>query len=365
MTDKKFDLNDIVLIPAEKSEINSRSECEVETSLNTLPLMASPMDTVVSENNYLTFIENKIIPCIPRGLSYKHLENDYLYFQSFGLKEIEDQLDYYYKRVKRLFSSQDDVQKFFTVNTHEHFYHFYHFPNVLIDIANGHMSKLIDIVKQIRTTFPDIQLMVGNVANPETFINLGLAGVQYIRCSIGTGQGCTTAANVSINYPLGSLISECYKLRKSYNIDTKIVADGGMKNYSDIIKALALGADYVMIGSIFNKSIESAGFNYLWGIKINNKMADLLWRYGFPIYKKYRGMSTKSVQRSWGKSKLVTSEGITKYQRVEYTLLQWVENFRDYLRSAMSYCNARTLNDFIGKAEYVFITDAARRRFEK
>jgi len=178
-------------------------------------------------------------------------------------------------------------------------------------------------------------------------------------------SGCTTAANVSINYPLGSLISECYEARKHYNIKTKIVADGGMRNYSDIIKALALGADYVMIGSIFNKSIESAGFNYLWKIKINNKIAETLWRWGFPIKKKYRGMSTKAVQRNWGKAQLVTAEGITKYQLVEYTLEQWTENFEDYLKSAMSYCNAKSLEDFIGKAQYIFITDASRKRFEK
>src|ERR1035437_5745643 len=136
-------------------------------------------------------------------------------------------------------------------------------------------------------------------------------------------HNCTTAANVAINYPLGSLISECYELKKQYNLKTKIVADGGMKNYSDIIKSLALGADYVMIGSIFNKSIESAGFNYLYGIKIKYKLAKILWKYNFPIKKKYRGMSTKAVQRSWGKTKLVTAEGITKYQKVEYTLGQW------------------------------------------
>jgi len=178
-------------------------------------------------------------------------------------------------------------------------------------------------------------------------------------------SGCTTAANVAINYPLGSLISECYELRKQYGLTTKIVADGGMRNYSDIIKSLALGADYVMIGSIFNKSIESAGFNYLWGIRINNKIAETLWRYGFPVKKKYRGMSTKAVQRSWGKTKLVTAEGITKYQKVEYTLQQWTEDFTDYFKSAMSYCNAKTLDEFIGKAHYIHITDAARQRFEK
>lgn len=357
MTNRKFDLNDIVLIPAEESDINSRKECEIGVNLygtKMLPLIASPMDTVVSKENYEQYINNNIIPCIPRGLAGEHLIGKAFYFQAFGLCDIEKDLAEFKKNnlQRNDYSSSRNDE-------------FYLYPNILIDIANGHMSKLIDIVKDIKRYWPNIQLMVGNVANPETFINLGLAGADYVRCSIGTGAGCTTAANVSINYPLGSLISECYEQRSHYDIKTKIVADGGMRNYSDIIKALALGADFVMVGSIFNKAIESAGFNYLWKMKIGSKLAEFLWRYDFPVKKKYRGMSTKAVQRSWGKSQLVTAEGITKYQKVEYTLGQWTENFKDYLRSAMSYCNARTLEDFIGKAQYIFITDAARERFMK
>lgn len=359
MKEQKFDLNDIVLVPSEQSNINSRSECNVLSIdfSGTLPLMASPMDTVVSADNYRKYIKNKIIPCIPRGLADKHLLGSFYYFQSFGLREIEIQLE----RYKELIPKYAEL----TCTIPETRDHFYQYPNILIDIANGHMAKLIPIIKDIKKLWPNIQIMVGNVANPETFINLSLAGADYVRCSVGTGAGCTTAANVSINYPLGSLISECYELRKQYALKTKIVADGGMKNYSDIIKALALGADVVMIGSIFNKSIESAGFNYLWKIRINNKTAEILWRYGFPIKKKYRGMSTKAVQRSWGKTNLVTAEGITKYQKVEYTLEQWTQNFEDYLKSAMSYCNAKTLDDFIGKAKYIFITQEAIKRFQK
>jgi len=354
--DLKWDLADIVLVPTEESNVNSRKECNVTQEFydkSFLPLLASPMDTVVSVNNYQEFIKQGIAPCLPRDLINKHLLHKPYYFQAFGLKEIESNIETYKVNNKDWLPRCNDNDAFFQ------------FPNVLIDIANAHMAKLIPIIQNIKKTWPHINLMVGNVANPETFVNLALAGADYVRCSVGTGAGCTTAANVSINYPLGSLISECYKLRKQHTLKTKIVADGGMKNYSDIIKALALGADYVMIGSIFNKAIESAGFNYLYKIKINNKIAELLWRYGFPIKKKYRGMSTKAVQRSWGKSQLVTAEGITKYQKVEYTLEQWTENFKDYLRSAMSYCNAKTLDDFIGKAQYIFITEASRKRFEK
>lgn len=356
MKDTKWDLNDIVLVPAEQSEISSRKECSPYYIFPqyhlVLPIMAAPMDTVVSIDNYDDYIRCGIVPCLPRGTDPSHLSyKRERYFMSFSLCEIETTIKEYEEKGSKDWPDFD--------------YPFYKFYNVLIDIANGHMSKLVDLVKKIKTYWPHIKIMIGNIANPETFINLGMAGADYVRCSIGTGAGCTTAANVSINYPLGSLIAECNELRKQYALKTKIVADGGMRNYSDIIKALALGADFVMVGSIFNKAIESAGFNYLWKIKINNKMAEKLWRWGFPIKKKYRGMSTKAVQRSWGKSILTTAEGITKYQNVEYTLYQWTENFYDYLKSAMSYCNAKNLEDFIGKANYVFISEASRKRFEK
>lgn len=351
--ERKFDLDDIAIVPTIASDINSRSECNINVKfgdLSKLPLMAAPMDTVVCKENLSRYIKEGIIPCMPREKKppYHGHQHSNSYFQAFSLYEIEAEL---YAGVK--------------VNNG-----FYDFPNILIDIANGHMEKLIQIVKDIKYSYPDIKVMVGNVANPLTYKNLALAGADYIRISIGTGQGCTTASNVAINYPMGSLISECRAIKDDCKLDSKIVADGGIRDYSDIIKALALGADYIMVGSIFNKSMESSGFNYyktpFGRIRVKNyDVARSMWKWGFPIYKKYRGMSTKAVQRSWGKTKLITAEGITKYQKVEYTLSQWVENFRDYLKSNMSYSGTRTLPEFIGKAEWVFITERARKRFAK
>jgi IMP dehydrogenase/GMP reductase len=361
--DKKFDLKDIAIVPIIESDISSRKECETETDFPRpgglkmmLPLIASPMDTVVCEKNYSAFIDRGIIPCLPRGLNVKHLVGSPYYFQAFGLCEIETQLENYKKQIhNKLFELSDETKD-----------EFYYFPNVLIDIANGHMAKLISIIIDIKKYWPNIKLMVGNVANPLTYKNLAMAGADYVRVSIGSGCGCTTSSNVAINYPLGSLISECYHIKRESELEAKIVADGGMQGYDDIIKALALGADQIMIGSLFNKAMQSAGYNYLWGIRIKSySIAKKLWKWGFPIKKKYRGMSTKAVQRSWGKAKLITAEGITKYQKVEYNLSQWVENFQDYLRSNMSYCGVRNLQEFIGEVEYIFITENARKRFEK
>jgi len=344
MREEKFDLRDISIIPTIESDINSRSECQTTVD-GFLPLMAAPMDTVVCNDNAHTFIDNKIIPCLPRGV-YCTGDMKLKAFQSFGLADIEFQLSA---------TSNDYVE-----------YPFYRYKHVLIDIANGHMKRLVDVVKEIKRRYPEVELMVGNVAHPLTYKNLAMAGADYVRCSIGTGAGCTTAANVAINYPMGSLIHECRQEKiKGGFWNTKIVADGGMQGYDDIIKALALGADYVMLGSLLNQTLQSAGFNYIWGIRLNYDIARILWRWGFPVKKKYRGMSTKAVQRSWGKTKLVTAEGITKYQKIKYNLTQWVDNFDDFLKSNMSYCGSMNLGDFIGYAEWVYITNNALKRFQK
>jgi IMP dehydrogenase len=168
---------------------------------------------------------------------------------------------------------------------------------------------------------------------------------------------------------MASLIKECYEIKKKRGYKTNIVADGGFRNYDDIIKALALGADYVMLGGALNKCIESCSPTYLnkW-IPLNENTTYYIWN-SFPylrkyMYKKFRGMSTKEVQKKWGKDKLITSEGISKYNKVEYSLNKWIENLQDYLKSAMSYTNSRTLEEF-KETEYVFITENALKRFNK
>lgn len=346
MEKRKFDLHDIAIIPTIVSDIGSRKECDVYYKDGMLPLMAAPMDTVLDKHNLHHFLRNHITACLPRGekMSATFIEPLGKVFYSYGLQEIED---------------------YFNHKEGRNYTDFYNHDYILIDIANGHMKRLVDIVTKFKSEFPNKKLMVGNVAHPLTYKNLAMAGADYVRCSIGSGAGCTTAANVAINYPLGSLISECYEEKKKGNFETKIVADGGMRGYDDIIKSLALGADYVMIGSLFNKTMQSSGFNYLWGIKLPYDFARKLWKWGFPVKKKYRGMSTKSVQRKWGKAKLVTAEGITKKQKIEYNLCSWVENFEDYLKSSMSYCNARNLNEFIGVADWEFITENALKRYQK
>ena len=349
---KKFDFDDILIIPKEQTSIESRFKqispyIITDNLLDRLPLFTAPMDSVLDNNNFHEFQENKIRVVLPRTVNIPVL--DYLdpIFHSYSLQEFE----HYYVN---WFHLEDDMPKY-----------------VLIDIANGHMSKIIDLAKKAKIIKPDLVIMAGNIANPETYKWYAESNViDYVRVGIGNGNGCLTTQQTGVGYPKASLIRECYLIKEELQSQgvknlTKIVADGGMKDYSDIIKALGLGADYVMVGSILNKALESSGQNYLWNIKISPMFAEQCFDLGLPVKKQFYGMSTKLAQKKMGKTSFKTSEGVVRYRKVEYKLYDWVENFEHYLRSAMSYSNARTLDEFIGQVDYRFITENAFNRFKK
>jgi isopentenyl diphosphate isomerase/L-lactate dehydrogenase-like FMN-dependent dehydrogenase len=136
--------------------------------------------------------------------------------------------------------------------------------------------------------------------------------------------------------PIASLINDIANLKKEISDDYStlphIIADGGIRGYSDAIKALALGSDYVMIGSVFAKMEESAA------PKGNNEKGELVAT--------FYGMASRQGQIALNGAKTKTSEGLMKQLKVEYTMSGWTKNFIDYLRSAMSYVGAKNLHQF-------------------
>ena len=344
----KFDFDDILIVPEMETEITSRYK-DIKLP-EILPLFTAPMDTVVDLTTAHNYINHGIKVCLPRTVPllnelYLVRELTEKIFPSFGILEIDQLI------------------------AHDWLVEMY--KNVLIDVANGHMNIILDKCKKLKEINPNIKIIIGNIANPETYKLYAKSGlVDYIRVGIGNGGGCFTTKQSGIGYPMASLIKETREIKEHLINDGNknlpaIIADGGMKDYADIIKALALGADYVMLGSIFNKALESAGDNYFHNLKVDNQKAEKLFFKGKTIKKYFRGMSTKSAQKAMGKSKFKTSEGIERFRPVEYTLDQWVENFEHYLRNAMSYSNAKTINNFIGKVSICQITNRAYDRFNK
>lgn len=346
MNEILYDFDDLLIEPAILSTIVSRTEINSKNNDGFLPLFTAPMDTVINENNFHLFHQNKIRPILPRTVNPSNSWYDTNIFLSYSLQDFE-----------RIFLHEkievEDGKKL----------------KVLIDVANGHMLNLYNLAKTAKKQYGDrMLLMVGNVANPNTFEEYCKIGVDLVRIGIGNGNGCLTTVQTGVGYPMASLISECRKIKKQNQYSTQIVADGGFKKFSDIIKALALGADFIMLGSILNKSLESAGETTNENGEIVNQFnpeTKRMFHVELPLYKTFRGMSTKEVQKSWGKDDLTTSEGVIRRNKVEYTLEGWVKNFEDYLRSAMSYTGKRELLEFVGEVNFNKISLNSFKRFDK
>lgn len=382
----KLGLKDITIVPAVVSNIEHRSDCSPYVNINynpcsnnnMLPLIASPMAAVLNETNYKIFNENGIFTVIPRTIDLNTRINlVFDTFVAFGLNEVIDifiNRNDYFKKIMNAIEYEDK-----------------HRCYICIDIANGHMKKLLDVIKTIKDSYGDsVIVMAGNIANPETYKQYAIAGCDYVRAAIGTGSACTSSSNGAVHYPMASLLYDINKVKSNlieYNNISKsnnitqlikipyIIADGGCTNFDDIIKCLALGADFVMSGKLFAQAFESAGTIEC---SYNSSTIDILHKnnklissdnvknyldsklfdnfeiikqysaepYNVKFYKVYYGMSTKRAQTEMGNESLKTAEGIEFKVPLLYTLHGWVDNFKHYLRSAMSYCNAKCLNDF-------------------
>lgn len=374
----KYSYNDIMVKPAILSTIEHRAECNPFDENGMLPLFTAPMDSVVGIDNFALFEKNGIIPILPRT------------------EDIKDRLSFIHQG-KWAALSLDEFERYFTKSVDSN--NGSPLMHVLIDIANGHVSRLYQAVRAAKGIFRDsLIVMVGNIANPETYRVCIESHVDYVRCSIGTGAGCITCSNTSIGYPIASLISEIAAIKEEYvgrglSNPTKIVADGGIRGYSDVIKALSLGADYVMIGSVFSMMLESAAYkmmdrsighkslhlkfpieryenlrceNGFWKGDYTDEFVDKMKLSGHKVEKcnhdigrleaKFYGMASKAGQIAMKGKKVHTSEGIEKTLPVTYTIATWVENMIDYLRSAMSYTNSRTLEEF-KNAEVVIVSN--------
>lgn len=349
-----YTYKDLTILPGRKSMIEHRVECDPLTKEGTLPLFTAPMDTVVGPANFWRFQDNGIIPILPRtediDVRTKYAFDGY--WAAFSLNEFES-----------IFCSLENKKVFEK-----------HTVKVLIDVANGHMSRIINLVSLSKKIYGDrIEIMAGNIANPYTYYDYAGAGVDYVRCGIGSGYGCLSTSNTGIHMPMASLIEKVVEAKQEvekwvkqatdvYKSLPKIVADGGIRNYSDIIKALALGADYVMVGSVFASMLESAAPK-----RCNSGYSRPLVDYGKMYFKDnawhlkndrgddyflgdisaiFYGMASREGQIAMNGSKTKTSEGISKVIPIKYTMAGWVENFKDYLRSAMSYVGAKNLRQF-------------------
>lgn len=220
---------------------------------------------------------------------------------------------------------------------------------IVLDTAHGHSKNVIEAVKTIKTKYPDLQLIAGNIATGEAAKALILAGVDAIKVGIGPGSICTTRVIAGIGVPQISAIMDSYEVAK--NFDVPVIADGGIKYSGDVTKALAAGADTVMIGSLFAGCSESPGEEELFEGR---------------RFKVYRGMGSLSAMKAGSSdryfqqnSKKLVPEGVEG--RVEYKgpVADVVFQLLGGVRAGMGYCGCKTISLLKKEANFVKITAAS------
>ena len=220
---------------------------------------------------------------------------------------------------------------------------------IVIDTAHGHSAGVIETIKKIKTVYPDVQLIAGNVATGEATRALIEAGADCVKVGIGPGSICTTRVVAGIGVPQLTAVLDCAEVAKEYNIP--IIADGGIKYSGDIVKAIAAGANVCMLGSYFAGCEESPGETEL---------------YQGRKYKVYRGMGSLAAMECGSKdryfqedAKKLVPEGVEGRIAYKGSVEDSVYQLMGGLRSGMGYCGAENIETLKTTGKFIKISAAS------
>lgn len=222
---------------------------------------------------------------------------------------------------------------------------------VVVDVAHGHSKNVVETVRQIKKKYPDLAVIAGNVGTAEGTEALIKAGADGIKVGIGPGSICTTRVVAGVGVPQITAIMDCSRAARRYRVP--VIADGGIKFSGDITKAIAAGANAIMIGSLFAGTEESPGETILFQGR---------------TYKVYRGMgsieamkqgsSDRYSQQGFEEEAKLVPEGIVGRVPYRGPLSAMIYQLVGGLRSGMGYAGSRTLAELSAKARFVRITPA-------
>lgn len=222
---------------------------------------------------------------------------------------------------------------------------------IVIDTAHGHSRGVIETVKNIRQKYPDLDIIAGNVATGEATRELIEAGANVIKVGIGPGSICTTRVVAGIGVPQITAVYDCALVAREHNVS--IIADGGIKYSGDITKAIAAGANAVMLGSLLAGVSESPGEYEI---------------YQGRRFKVYRGMGSIGAMKAGSKDRYfqeneqkLVPEGIEGRVPYKGPLADTIHQLVGGLRAGMGYCGTPTIDDLIENGQFVRITNAGLR----
>jgi len=327
---KVLSYDDVLLVP-KYSDVTSRSDVDITTELDKvitldLPIIGAPMDTVVGTDMAIALSHmgtfGVLHRCCPIGEQAAMVEE--VVAASLGEHPIAAAIGAtgdFLERADELIGAGAEV--------------------LCIDVAHGHHQLVKRAIGVMRGRFSgDIHIMAGNVATSEAYEDLSNWGADSIRVGVGGGAACSTRTRTGHGLPVLDSIMQCAKSAAS----AMLIADGGIRGSGDIVKAIAAGADLVMVGSLLAGTDESPG----------SVITDE--RTGFKR-KVYRGMASSDAQNSW-RNKISVVEGVSTTVPYKGSVVDVMEDIAGGLRSGLSYSGCQNLNQLRLTATFVNQTSA-------
>ncbi len=328
--------DDVLLLPRFSRVLPSETDISINLTekikLNS-PFLSSAMDTVTESSMAIAMAKSGGIGIIHRNLNINEQSKEVLKVKKNGLlvgAAIGTNYDDA-KRAKTLIDNGVDL--------------------IVIDTAHGHSKKVLDTLSNLKKRKFKTPICVGNIATSEAAKNLYNAGADIVKVGIGPGSICTTRMVAGIGVPQITAIMEVYKSLKGKKV--KIISDGGIKFSGDIAKAIAAGADAIMMGSIFAGTDESPGKKF----KIKKK-----------FYKQYRGMgsigamsagsSNRYFQKNYKDKSKFVPEGVDGRVQYKGKVSKIIYQLKGGLRSSMGYIGAKKISEIKKNARFIKITKA-------
>lgn len=329
---KGLSFDDILLVP-KYSNIEHRSECDTTSRLTRnykieVPIVSAPMDTVTELNMLNRLYSLGAVGSVHRFMSIddevkiisRHREINVLPNNPvIGTIGVTGD---YYERAVELIKAGANI--------------------LLLDVAHGHHILVEKAINKIKGDY-SVDIIAGNVVTDKAVRDLCTWGADSIRVGIGGGSLCSTRIKTGVGIPQVTAIIDCVQAAEDY--DVPVIADGGIRTPGDVAKAIALGAETVMLGSLLAGTDETPG----------NIQKSIDWP-NETLYKKYRGSASLDSKLDRGESNNVEGEStIIPYKG---SVKRIITDITDGLRSSMSYLGARNISEFQIKSEFTEITNA-------
>ena len=313
---------DDVLLAPQYSDIESRSEIDLSRSLGSnslsIPIISSPMDTVTGLGMASIFGELG-------GLAITHRYCDM----------VEQSKMTPFSAAAAIGVTGDYMGRMDFLNKDAGIVTF------CLDVAHGHHVLVERALKSIRDRWGDgLNIIAGNVATPKAYVDLSDWGADAVRVGIGGGSICSTRIQTGHGVPTFESVLSC-----SYEDGAPIIADGGIKTAGDIVKALAAGADFVMLGSMLAGTDQSPGQIF----QANDGKK----------YKVYRGMASVEAQEDW-RGEARSLEGISTTIPYKGCVVKIIKDLLQNIRSGLSYSGARNITQLQAKSEFVVQSSASQ-----